>query len=163
MAQRDDGLDKLEAFIAMLGETQSNFQQSADRLDKLEDELGKQEDDAQEKIGALSTEIHEFTESFVSKHQEALGGLDEMIQSLTTIVDDRLGEAIKTIEEIEKTVEDAVDTFEQALQSTFDSSAMPSASWYAKSPRATRSVSKGAGHFRWTSSIGDQPSTNPMM
>src|SRR5688572_11173375 len=99
-AGRDEGLDRLEGFIALLGQTRSDFQQNSERIDRLEDDLNKKEDAAEDQIGGFTKMVDEFTDSFTAAHTATLGALDEMIESLGEIVDERLGEAIKTIEEM---------------------------------------------------------------
>lgn len=120
MATRDDGLDKLEAFIAALGETQSNFQQSADKADQIEDALNQQSDSAEDRIGGFREDVDQFTTAFVAQHQETLGGIDELIQAVGEIINDRLADALQTVEDTENAVEQAVEQFREALQETFD-------------------------------------------
>lgn len=120
MAQRDDALDKLEAFIAALVETQANFQQNADRVGKLEDAFGTQRAEAHEKIGRFGESVERFTKSFVAQHKEVLDGLEEMTESLGEIINARLGDAIKTVEDTQKTIEEASDGFQSGIEETFN-------------------------------------------
>jgi ABC-type transporter Mla subunit MlaD len=120
MAGRDEGLDKFEAFIDLLGKTRNDFQQNSQRIDSLEDELNKKEDEAEKQIGAFSKSVDDFTDGFATAHQETIGALETMIAALGDLADDRLGEAIKTVEEVESEVEKAVDAFSSTLQGGFD-------------------------------------------
>jgi tetrahydromethanopterin S-methyltransferase subunit F len=64
MAQRDDGLDKLEAFIAAAAETRANLQRDAERMsdvcERLEEYLGD--------VEARLTELDDAIEAFDARY-----------------------------------------------------------------------------------------------
>jgi hypothetical protein len=53
-AQRDDGLDKLEAFIALLDATHDRLQEGAERLEAAAEQLEEHEDDLDDLAGAIT-------------------------------------------------------------------------------------------------------------
>jgi hypothetical protein len=120
MATRDEGLDKFEGFLALLGQTRSDFQQQSEAIDRLGDALNEKDEAAETQLADFTKTVEGFTEGFGASQLETIGSLDKMIETLGDLVEDRLGDAIKTINEIEEEVEKAVDTFSSALQSGFD-------------------------------------------
>jgi hypothetical protein len=120
MAARDQGLDRFEGFLALLGQTRSDFQQQSERIDRLGDQLNEKDEAAETQLSAFSKSVDDFTGGFAASHLATIGALDKMIEALGDLADDRLGDAIKTVDGIEDEVEKAVDVFSNALQAGFD-------------------------------------------
>ena len=62
MAARDEGLDKLEAFIAATAEARAALQRGGDTLDRLRDGVSDLQEDAERRLQEFISEITEMAE-----------------------------------------------------------------------------------------------------
>lgn len=69
MAQRDEGLDKLESFIAATAETRAVLEREANVLDELEDRLEDLGDDIDEQMKNLGQNARELDERHGAEYQ----------------------------------------------------------------------------------------------
>jgi gas vesicle protein len=120
MAGRDDGLDKLESFIAQVTETQATFAKNSAQIEKLENSLNKLEDEAETAYEAFSTATSNYNEKFTEAHQDVLSLCDDSIEAIGELINDKLGEAITLIQDIGDAVDTAVNSFMDQMQSTFE-------------------------------------------
>jgi ABC-type transporter Mla subunit MlaD len=117
---RDEGMGNLEQFIATLTETGAAYQKNTNKVDDFDSKFSDQEDKVEEVLDGLNDDVQTFTEEFLQKHQDNLGGLDELISSLEDIINGRLGDVIKSLEEIANTVDQECSDHREGTQEQFD-------------------------------------------
>lgn len=72
MAARDEGLDRLEAFIAAAAETRANLQRSGARLRELRDHLRGDDVDVVAELRRLDTAVEAFDDRYGDQIEEGL-------------------------------------------------------------------------------------------
>jgi phage-related protein len=119
MAEQDESLEKLEHFVGLLAETRGKLQELGDQIDASVQELDKDEDDVEDKIGGFNDYVQEFTTTFENEHKEmveALNKHDEVIADRgSAMLDARSG----LITEAESEFEEAISSVRSTLDTDF--------------------------------------------
>src|SRR5215207_8589995 len=108
MAERDDGLNKLEAFVGLLAETRGKLQELNDQVENSVQELDKAEDEVEDKIGGFGDFVQEFTTTFEAEYKELVASLNKHDEVIAE-------EGVKGLEEQSDSLEEEENDFGEAL------------------------------------------------
>jgi hypothetical protein len=112
---RDEGVTKFEELIAKLKDAIDRMQDHTETVEGHASALDDLEDTVEEKLGAIEEQLTEALEELGTARDEAVEEIDDVAAAARAIADERLQEAVQSIDAAETRFEQAANTAETAL------------------------------------------------
>lgn len=120
MAERDDGLDKLEKFSALLVDVREQLDGRGNDAGRISDVFDKLEDEAETRIEALSAAFGELGEGIASEAEAAGDDIEQTGQAADGLESANLQKYLEELDAIAADVDAKLDELEKSLQEATD-------------------------------------------